>query len=85
MAAINPGFYWGLFFLAEYGAVPVRMVATTHFRTKQKAESPSEQVIQRLKDCGLTLHPEKTKLVQVTLLRKWYKNYSSRMITHHEV
>ncbi|WP_422133016.1 MULTISPECIES: group II intron reverse transcriptase/maturase [unclassified Endozoicomonas] len=37
--------------------------ALIHCRTKQEAESVLEQVRQRLKDCGLTLHPEKTKLV----------------------
>lgn len=34
-----------------------------HCRTKQEAEFILEWVRQRLKDCGLTLHPEKTKLV----------------------
>ena len=37
--------------------------AVIHCRTRQEAESILERVRQRLKDCGLTLHPEKTKLV----------------------
>ncbi len=34
-----------------------------HCQTRQEAESVLELVRQRLKACGLTLHPEKTKLV----------------------
>ena len=37
--------------------------AVIHCRTRQEAESILEQVRNRLKDCGLTLHPIKTKLV----------------------
>ena len=37
--------------------------AVIHCRTRQEAESILEQVRHRLKDCGLTLHPVKTKLV----------------------
>ena len=37
--------------------------ALIHCRTRQEAESILEQVRERLNDCGLTLHPVKTKLV----------------------
>ena len=37
--------------------------ALIHCRTRQEAESVLEQVRERLNDCGLTLHPVKTKLV----------------------
>ncbi len=37
--------------------------ALIHCRSKQEAESILEAVRSRLLDCGLTLHPEKTKLV----------------------
>ena len=37
--------------------------AVIHCRTRQEAESILEQVRHRLNDCGLTLHPVKTKLV----------------------
>ena len=37
--------------------------ALIHCRTRQEAESILKQIRNRLKDCGLTLHPIKTKLV----------------------
>ena len=64
----------------EHGDIPFERYADDaicHCRTESQARMLQENITQRLKDCGLELHPQKTKVV--------YCQDSRRTIKHSQV
>lgn len=59
-------YVFDLWMRREFGTVPFERYADdiiVHCKTKKQAQYVLEAIGQRLADCGLTLHPQKTKIV----------------------